>query len=178
MISLGTQLTLPDRINSALLMNTGKKRMNIYNLSSMFDFGIPLPALIPPYMNLTQEVKDDQRVFDEFYANYILTNDIAFYQMMNIMYSIYEDSELLVYILIGRDEYRDMITESLVKFIQQRYGYNCNIINEANDWPYVADSSINIYGLYNFDIDKERYITIKGVLEPGYIPKVDPKEAI
>lgn len=178
MISLGTQVALPDRIDHMLLLNTGKKRMNIYNLSSMFNFGIPLPELIPPFMNLTQDIRDDQRAFDEFYANYILTNDMPFYQMMNIMYSIYEDPELMVYILIGRDEYRDMISESLIKLIQQRYGYNCNIINEPTDWLYAADSSMNIYGLYNFDKDKERYIAIRAVLEPGYIPQADPKEVI
>ena len=38
-----------------------------------------------------------------------------------------------VVILISHDPYRDAITESIIKLIQIRYGYNCWEIEDADD---------------------------------------------
>ena len=62
--------------------------------------------------------------------------------------------------MIGETDIKYMVAESLLKFIQQRYGYNGYIINEASDVEFLNEGSFTIQGLYNLDIDKERYSPI------------------
>ena len=52
--------------------------------------------------------------------------------------------------------------ESFVKFIQQRYGVNCYIINTLEDMQYAVDTGagFSMEGIGNFDLDKERLSTI------------------
>ena len=54
------------------------------------------------------------------------------------------------------------MNESLIKMIQQRYGYNAAVINDINDLDYVnpEDFSFSIQGLHNLDEDKKRLVMI------------------
>lgn len=127
-----------------------KEPFTIFNLSNALSVGIRLPHLIPPVF------ATDSREFDMFYANYIFGENIeAFKEFISIVVQVYYGAN--AYILIDHDEYRDAITESIAKLIQQRYGYNIFIVNDAEDLEYVSESEFSIGGLYNLDIDKEKY---------------------
>lgn len=132
----------------------------VYNMSSLLELGIRLNNLIPPVYNPDGSLMDfnDERMFDQWYANYLTTNNAAFIEMMNIIYDLYNGINVLI--LIGHDDYKDIITESFAKFIQQRYGYNSNMLNDYNDWYYMRESSFTIQGIYNLDIDKERFVNM------------------
>ena len=65
-----------------------------------------------------------------------------------------------IYICISNGNVLDFLNESLAKFIQQRYGYNYQMINDISDIDYYDDSSFSVPGLYNYDIDQERYMQI------------------
>ena len=108
----------------------------VYNMSSLLELGIRLNNLIPPIYNPDGSLMDfrDERQFDQWYANYLMSNNAAFVDMMSIVYDLYNGINVLV--LIGHDDYKDIITESFIKFIQQRYGYNSNLLNDYNDWYY------------------------------------------
>ena len=96
-------------------------------------------------------------MFDIKYAEYILSIPRAFNELMKIMYSLYYAND--VYLLVTKDGgYFDILTESLLKFIQQRYGYDSYILNEPNDIQYAEKGEFNIYGLFNFDADNKRYV--------------------
>lgn len=157
MIVFGTHETSPDKIN--YIGYKGIRSVMVFNLSSLYQLGEQLFALIPNPLPDVSILESDQIAFDVAYMNYVIGNDQAFMELMKIMYPTYENSPtLLVYILIGNDPYKDMITESLIKLIQQRYSYNCNRINTIDDISCIEDSDMNIYGLYNFDQDKERLV--------------------
>lgn len=133
-------------------------REKLFNLSSISELGEKIFSLLPPF-----KVDDynNEKDFDIMYATYILENNAPFIDMMKVIYSQYESGEDVInYILIEDDEFRNSITESLIKFIQQRYGYNCSIIHDHDDIYYIEESTFDINGLFNLDQDKERYVLL------------------
>ena len=130
----------------------------MYNLSSMREGFISLQALIPP--NTIGRLTD--REFDIAYANYIMSNDTLFCIFFQIVYNLYIGKD--VFIIISTEDWSENLLESLLKLIQQRYGYNAVLINTEADYLY-ATNSMNFgfapgYGIYNLDQDKERFTTL------------------
>lgn len=130
----------------------------MYNLSSMREGFISLQALIPP--NTIGRLTD--REFDIAYANYIMTNDTLFCIFFQIIYNLYIGKD--VFIIVSTEDWSENLLESLLKLIQQRYGYNAVLINTEADYLYAA-TSMNFgfapgYGIFNLDQDKERFTTI------------------
>ena len=130
----------------------------MYNLSSMREGFISLQALIPP--NTIGRLTD--REFDIADANYIMSNDTLFCIFFQIIYNLYIGKD--VFIIVSTEDWSENLLESLLKLIQQRYGYNGVLINTEADYLY-ATNSMNFgfapgYGIYNLDQDKERFTTL------------------
>lgn len=130
----------------------------MYNLSSMREGFISLQALIPP--NTIGRLTD--REFDIAYANYIMSNDTLFCIFFQIVYNLYIGKD--VFIIVSTEDWSENLLESLLKLIQQRYGYNAVLINTEADYLY-AVTSMNFefapgYGIFNLDQDKERFTTL------------------
>lgn len=130
----------------------------MYNLSSMREGFISLQALIPP--NTIGRLTD--REFDIAYANYIMSNDTIFCIFFQIIYNLYIGKD--VFIIVSTEDWSENLLESLLKLIQQRYGYNGVLINTEADYLYAITSmSFGFapgYGIYNLDQDKERFTTL------------------
>lgn len=123
----------------------------IFNLTSSKE-GLYRINLIPPFGDQLYS-KD----FDMLYANYLLQNDNAFLELMEkIVYPLYNGKSVYITVSSCLDEF-DYISESLQKFIQARYGIVSNNINDIEDLNYLQESNFSIDGLYNLDIDKERF---------------------
>lgn len=155
------------------MMLNGSTVKAIFNLSSPIEGGVRLHSLTPP-ISLWQmrETKD----FDIGYADYILNNDAAFVDLMRVICHIYNGEHVIV--LVNTDEINTFITESLLKFIQQRYGYNGWVLNCLNDVLYAYESDFSVNGLYNLDQDRERYVRLEnpmillsGMVEENYEEK-------
>jgi hypothetical protein len=72
---------------------------------------------------------------------------------------------LNVFFVITHEDWSDMMVESLMKLIQQRYGINAVSINTPEDLYYAAESGFDpSYGLINLDQDLARYQYIIGRL--------------
>lgn len=93
--------------------------------------------------------------YDIAFAKAILTIPDMYEALMKIVINNYEGR--LVVILVTRDPYRDALMESLIKFIQQRYGYNCWIINDYDDIESLQESNYSPEGLLTIQADIERY---------------------
>lgn len=173
MIIFGTYSTLVDLLNNDY-MDTN--RLVVFNLTGYKEGFVPLRIL--PTDNSIYYLEGDDRVSDIALLNYIYTNDAIFFEFFSkIIYPFY--SGLDIYIIVYDNGMFDEITDSVYKIIQQRYGYNPIILNNYTDLDYAdQDSSMNINGIYNFDIDKQRYISL-GVSQMG-VPKArecdDPNE--
>lgn len=135
----------------------------ILNLSSLVE-GFPRVHLVP---SVTAMYNDDKQ-FDIDYANFIISNDNAFMELMKIIYPLYIGED--VFLLVSRNENtHDIVTESLCKLIQQRYGYNYQLLNEESDINYDDDSNFSFYGIQTLDIDKERMTNIAVRMNPEII---------
>lgn len=122
-------------------------------------------------INITEYINSVK--FDIDYSNLILNNPQLFLYIMKIMINYYEGTNVLI--LIERDEYRDAITESIIKLIQARYGYNCWLINGIEDLEYIKETKINPMGLMVLDEDRNRYMELlvnnKSTPLIGEVPK-------
>lgn len=104
----------------------------------------------------------DPKSFDIAYAQLLLNIDYIFYEYFSkVIYPLYNGHSVYI---ICPDNYQDdeilsMLIESFLKFIQQRYGYNGAEIHDEDDFEYINpdDMTFNINGVYNLDIDKERF---------------------
>jgi hypothetical protein len=140
----------------------------ICNLTSYREDIPKLDLLLPP-REIGHFVDRD---FDIAYMNYILGNDRVFYQFFgSIIMNLYLGFD--VYIAISEEDWSINLVESLLKLIQQRYGYNGLRINDMNDYTAAVESGnfksrFDVdYGLANLDLDKNRY----SMLEVDYNPE-------
>jgi hypothetical protein len=121
----------------------------IYNFMSTME-GLEKIELLPPPVQVASEYD-----YDMYYANWLMNDPIGFRNLMKIMYEQYSGWSIFLAVnldLVGNS------AESFMKFVQQRYGINCYIINDQDDLMYAIDSGtqFSMEGLANFDIDKER----------------------
>lgn len=143
MLLIGTQDCLPDF------------PIHVLNLSSYVQ-NVPMVKLLPPTNGILPF--DNERDFDIAYANYIMSNDLVFMELMNnIIMPLYFGED--IYLLVSRDPFYDMVTESLIKFIQVRYSYIAQIVQTKEDLDFIDKDSTfeTVQGLFNLDQDKERY---------------------
>lgn len=135
----------------------------VVNLNSMREGYPRFKYLIPP--NYIGKFLD--RDFDIAYFNYIFQNDEVFYEFFSIIFEIYINNN--VFILVDENmDWSENISESLFKAIQQRYGCNAVRINSEEDFIWNINSNSHPqfnpnWGLYNLDIDKERYSVLQEV---------------
>lgn len=133
------------------------RNMEILNLSGLTE-GYQKLNLIPQ-VDSRLDFMDDNN-FDLMYFNYIFSNESMFMELMKIITRLYYGKS--VFLLVSRNGWFDKITESLLKVIQQRYGYPSMIVNDPEDMlSEVEENSIDdgfsIDGLNCLDQDTIRY---------------------
>ena len=127
----------------------------IYNFTSMV-MGYKNLRLLPPYTQV-----DNSRDFDIQYAYWIHNDQEMFMEFMEVVMHLYMMNN--IFILIDPDDDMLPIVETLLKLIQQKYGYNGYIINVPTDWYDVKESSFTKEGLEEFDRDRLTYITLRQI---------------
>jgi hypothetical protein len=123
----------------------------VYNYMSTLE-GLEKLNLLPPPVD--QSISDFD--FDMYYANWLMNDSAGFRDLMRVMYDNY--SGWNIYLTVNMDLVGN-IAESFMKFVQQRYGVNCYVINSQDDLMCAIDSGASfstLEGLSNFDYDKER----------------------
>lgn len=137
-------------------LTNSKERTIVLNFSSITERYPILDILPKERFNI-----DDSQQFDVAFANYIMSDDYRFCQFFNIPLGLY--CSFNVFVLISKNEFFDILNESLMKLIQQRYGYIINEINTEEDLDYLVEGSFSIQGLYNLDLDNRRFesLTVK-----------------
>lgn len=146
-----------------MLEYKGIRQVVTYNLSSYFSDVPTLNMLIPSTAYIPEESLAgdcDFPSFDISYHKYLIENNNAFMQLMNIIIPAYQSPETLVQILINDSPFREAFQESLIKLIQQRYGYNVCRVNEIEDFIYAEESDFSIPGLFTLDQDIARWHTM------------------
>lgn len=131
-----------------------------YNLSHYYAEMPILNWLVPSNQFISEDILTGDCATAEFdieYHNFIMSNDIAFSQFMSIIVPVYMDPSTMVQIAIMHNDYTIAFVESLIKLIQQRYGYNSYFINTVDDLMYVTEPEFSIPGLFTLDHDLTRW---------------------
>lgn len=123
----------------------------VLNFTSFIEGLDTANLLPPPYVDGILPDYD----FDMYYANWMLNDPYGFDSLMRIMYLLYLGYD--IYLCVGWYDFTENINESLLKFIQSRYGYIGYIINELEDLNFAREGEFSIGGIANLDIDKARY---------------------
>lgn len=149
------------QLNIPIAYQFPNRKVTTFNLTSLYSGYIDITdmAKISSYIHQTTYMSMPIFVqsveFDIQYANTILSSPIMYNELMQVLSSAYEGD--IVVILVYRDSYRDAIMESLIKFIQQRYGYNSWIIEDAEDIQSIREESFTPYGLITLQQDLKKF---------------------
>lgn len=132
-------------------------RRDLLNTNSIiFNMNANVSTFVPVYLMPPQGMIYTSLEFDNEYINLILTNDHYFLQLMRIMIPLRDGHD--VYILAYNEEtVFNPITETLMKLIQQRYGYNYQEIHSVDDLNIFDCSGFTTPGIIQFDEDFKRY---------------------
>lgn len=147
-----------------VILNLSSLYSGYINISNLITKIAPINntgLLIPEFVNSVE--------FDMQYASAVLNDPDLFGSLINIMLRAYEG--YLVCILVQRDNYRDAVMESLIKLIQQRYGYNCWIIEDPEDIEIMSEQMLLPNGLITLDADINQY---KQMYSNGIINEIIP----
>ena len=135
-------------------------RLTVMNLSSYYSGYVDATALITnisPINNtgLPAYAFVDSVSFDMQYATALENNMLMYKCMMEMVVRSYEGQ--VVVVLVYRDPYRDSVMESLIKYIQQKYGHNCWVIDDEDDITCLKEGSFTPTGIQLIDADIMRY---------------------
>ena len=141
-------------IGTPIALSSLPDGFKVYNYLTTME-GLQKLNLLPPPIDQDTSGFD----FDMYYANWLMNDPSAFRDLMLVMYDFYSGYDVY---LAANLQLVGNIAESFVKFIQQRYGVNCYMINAPEDLLYAIDTGagFSMEGIGNFDLDKERLSTI------------------
>jgi len=148
-----------------ILQSKGVRQVVKYNLSHYYAEMPILNLLVPSSEFISEDILTGDCAttdFDQAYHNFILSNDMAFSQFMSIIIPVYMQPDTMVHIAILYNDYTIAFVESLIKLIQQRYGYNSYLINEIEDIIYISEPEFSIPGLFALDQDLMRWRMMNG----------------
>jgi len=136
----------------------------VFNITGLKEGYESLQVLIPPSSVGLLTGRD----FDLCYAQYIMANDAIFVEFFKIIQNLYKGQNVFL-VFDPTSDWSENLAESLLKLIQQRYGYNAYHILTSEDFIYASNennSGFNpYYGIYNLDCDKERYSQLVKYME-------------
>ena len=153
---------------NSYILNGVSKDTIVYNVTSYRE-DIKRLNLLPPIDK--RMYKDSCRDFYLWYAEWILANDLPFFEFFKVVYDLYCGKDIFL-VMDTEADWSENIIESILKLIQQRYGYNAAYIDSIESYIYAANnftSSFSEFGLYNFDIDKDRYSIMLAKMNPNIL---------
>ena len=144
-----------------------KDGTSVYNITSYRE-GLQTLNLLPPFDR--RLYTNDCRDFDIEYAKWIFDYDVPFYDFFRIVFDLYSGYD--VCLIMTDDDWSENIIESLLKLIQQRYGYNGCRIYDLDSYIYAQNnitSGFEGFGLASFDFDRDRFSRLALSINPNLI---------
>ena len=130
---------------------------NVYNFTSLYE-DLKKISILPPVNTMYM----DEKQFDFFFQDYIFSNDSVFMNFFDsIMVPVYMGNNVYLAVDNREGSIFQMISSSLMKIIQCRYGYHCAYINDIIDIECLnPDEFFTADGIMRLDLDKERWTGI------------------
>lgn len=133
----------------------------------VFNLNSNISGFQPIYLMPPREMLMSSHEFDQQYISLILSNDVYFMEFMKMIILLKDGKD--VYILIYNEESTfNPISETLFKFIQQRYGYDYQEVHSIYDYDPYDTSGFTTPGILQFDNDFNRYESLVMKTNPYY----------
>ena len=137
-----------------------KRIMRIYNLSSLYSGYDSITSLITGLHEwaangINVPAALDKPEIDVEYWNLIMQRPNMFNDLMKLVLNSFEGYVCMV--LVHHDNYRDAVLESIIKLIQQRYGFTPWIVQDEEDISVIEEPEYTAQGLVTLDEDRKRY---------------------
>ena len=137
----------------------------VFRYYSLWMYGLPLNCLQPKqeimkYLFESEEGDQNSKIFDQLYAEQIMNDKGTFFDMMTFLESLERYDETII---VSNYTHPNVypILDSLIKFIQQRYGIQTFIINDSYDIdPFSVSEFETEEGYQNYLRDIEWYLSI------------------
>ena len=137
-----------------------KQTLKVYNLSSLYSGYDSITSLITGLhewsangVNVPEALARPE--IDIAYWELIMKNNKMFNDLMKLVLNSFEGFVCMV--LVKHDEYRDAVLESIIKLIQQRYGFTPWVIQDEGDIEVLEEPEYTAQGLVTLDEDRKRY---------------------
>lgn len=147
--------------NVVLPIIQGRNDFIIYNLSA----NIVNPAIPTLNLQYLKGLDFTNKDYDNIFANMVFENDSIFMEFMRLILPLRDGYNVAVLVYREEDLF-DPFSETIAKLIQQRYGYNYQMINAIDDYNEWDDSNFDINGTFLLDRDSDRYIQIMARTNP------------
>ena len=149
-------LLFVDNVTLVNLLSQNNDHYVVFNYSSMVQ-EVDQLDLLPYQIGLNISVIDP--IFDYNYFEAIYNNNFYFLSFFKIPYYLFRGYNVVI--VVNRSEVMDLLAESLAKIVQQRFGYNYQILNDINDFNRYDESNFSIDGIANYELDLNRAISLK-----------------
>ena len=106
-------------------------------------------------------MRTDDYNFDMWYMNYLLSTPDAFRQLVDLMRIPYNGNNVWILVDFSMEGSVNII-ESLIKYIQEIYGYTCNVVHVPEDLENLVQGTFSNIGIQTFDANMESYIQLFG----------------
>lgn len=133
----------------------------VFRFYTLSMYGMPLDHLLPnptvlQYLKESSFGDEDTRQFDIAYANQLLKDPMSFTDVMTLLVSTQSVEESI----LSSNYTHPLVTpilDSFMKFLQQRYGIQCYIVNDPMDINNLAYSEFSKEGYDNYISDISRF---------------------
>lgn len=144
------------------LLNTLGNDCVVMNLNSLIEIKCPRLSCLNVYWNMSQSIiYRDDNYFDNNFVNYLTSDKLAFKEIIDIMRICYNGYNVVILCDMS-NEVNTNITEAIIKFINDTYGYICNVVNTVDDLMNLKEGSFSTKGIQIFDANMETYIKLFG----------------
>lgn len=157
-------IALEPKVLQQLLQNIPyNSKYCVFNLNSNYQSSdiITLNLMPPPGV-----IDPQSQEFDTWFITTLITDDRYFVNLMNMIIPLYHGKDVFV-LIYNEPEVFSPINETIFKLIQQRYGYNYQLLNSIYDFDPYADALFTTPGIQTFDEDFKRYQELVMVFDPG-----------
>ena len=114
-----------------------------------------------PYWGNNITMRTDDYNFDMWYMTYLLSTPDAFRQLVDLMRIPYNGNNVWILVDFSMEGSVNII-ESLIKYIQEIYGYTCNVVHVPEDLENLVQGTFSNIGIQTFDANMESYIQLFG----------------
>ena len=150
-------------------MREEMEQAKVYRFYTLCMLGTPLDHLLPnpqvmQYLRESEFGDADTRQFDIAYANQLLQDPMSFIDLMTLLMS----TQMVPETILSSNYTHPLvmpILDSLMKFLQQRYGIQCCIVNDMIDIDPFQYSEFTREGYDNYIADISKFSIENKTLE-------------